>query len=89
MEQKVIIIGGVGNGTVIAQAIVEANRRGFNDLKMAGYLNDRIPVGDQIQGFPVMGTVTKDNVAKFSAEGYKFIYGGIKEGAAIAAPFLR
>ena len=74
MDQKVIIVGGVGNGTVIAQAIVEANRRGFNDLKMAGYLNDRTPVGDDIQGFPVMGTVTKESVAKFSAEGYKFIY---------------
>ena len=74
MGQRVIIVGGVGNGTVIAQAIVEANRRGFDDLEMAGYLNDRTPVGEDIQGFPVMGTVTKENVAKFSAEGYKFIY---------------
>ena len=74
MGQKVIIVGGVGNGTVIAQAIVDANRRGFNDLKMAGYLNDRTPVGEDIQGFPVMGTVTKESVTKFSAEGYKFIY---------------
>lgn len=74
MEQNVIILGGIGNGTVIAQAIVDANNRGFKDLKMSGYLNDRTPVGENIQGFPVLGTVTKENVERFTSDGYKFIY---------------
>ena len=39
--QKVIILGGIGNGTVIAEAIADANKRGYGKLEMAGYLNDR------------------------------------------------
>ena len=32
--QKVIILGGIGNGSVIAQAIADANRRNDNNLEM-------------------------------------------------------
>ncbi len=69
--KKVIILGGIGNGTVIAQAIVDANKRGYQDLEMAGYLNDREEVGSFIEGFPVLGKV--NDAHKFVNEGYKFI----------------
>jgi len=52
--QKVIILGGIGNGSVIAQAIADANRRNDNNLEMIGYLNDREEQDSQIEGYPVL-----------------------------------
>ena len=69
--QKVIILGGIGNGSVIAQAIADANRRSDNNLVMIGYLNDREKKGSQIEGYPVLGKLT--DAGKFAKEGYKFI----------------
>ena len=46
--QKVVILGGVGNGTVITQAILDANRRGACDLEIVGYLSDRLEKGEMI-----------------------------------------
>lgn len=74
MAQKVIIMGGVGNGTVIAQAIVEANRRGCNDLEVAGYFSDRQEVGEMIEGFPIVAKTCRENVELYTKKGYKFIY---------------
>ncbi|HRQ67625.1 MAG TPA: hypothetical protein P5031_03575 [Candidatus Syntrophosphaera sp.] len=69
--QKVIILGGIGNGTVIAEAIADANKRGDRSLEMAGYLNDREETGSYIESFPVLGrTADAPCLAK---EGYKFI----------------
>jgi acetyltransferase EpsM len=55
MGRKVIILGGVGNGSVIAGAIIDANRRGDSAWEFAGYLNDRIPTGGDIESRPVLG----------------------------------
>lgn len=74
MSHKVIILGGVGNGTVIAQAILDANRRGDDALEVAGYFNDRLPIGTDIEGYPVLAEVSRKNVIKYSSMGYKFIY---------------
>jgi sugar O-acyltransferase (sialic acid O-acetyltransferase NeuD family) len=74
MSQKVLIIGGIGSGTVIAQAIIDANRRGFNDIKLEGFLNDKANAGDVLQGIPVIGKQNKENVMKYWNQGYKFIY---------------
>ena len=74
MPQKVIILGGVGNGTVIAQAIRDANRRGERELEVAGYFNDRLPIGTDIEGYPVLAGVSRENVIKYSEMGYRFIY---------------
>lgn len=74
MTQKIIILGGVGNGTVISQAIVDANKRGFNELKVEGYFSDRIEKGEMIEGFPVIDKTSKENIRKYSNLGYKFIY---------------
>lgn len=53
MNKKVIIIGGEGNGGVIA-ACIEDNRKRFNDLEwdVFGFVNDYEKV---INGYPVIG----------------------------------
>jgi len=69
--QKVIILGGIGNGTVIAEAIADANKRGYDRLEMAGYLNDREETGSYIESYPVLGKVV--DAPRLAKEGYKFI----------------
>ncbi|HDQ16305.1 MAG TPA: sugar O-acyltransferase [Bacteroidetes bacterium] len=71
MSKKVIIIGGLGNGSVIANAIIDANIRGDKTWECAGYLNDRIETGEKIETLPVLGK-TYDAI-KFLPEGYYFI----------------
>ena len=53
MSKKVVIIGGEGNGGVIASAI-EDNRNRYGDMEweVAGFLND---FEQQVDGFPVIG----------------------------------
>lgn len=72
MSKKVIIIGGEGNGGVIASCI-EDNRSRYNDLewKVAGFLND-FKKGEEVSGYPVLGGT--DDVEKFLAEDYYFMY---------------
>lgn len=72
--QKVIIIGGVGNGTVIARAIKDANSRGVNEIVVEGYFSDRIPPGELIEGLPVIAKTSKENIQIYIKKGYKFIY---------------
>lgn len=69
--KKVVIIGGLGNGSVIAAAIKHAGLIGCGEYECAGFLNDRVPVGQMIDDFPVVGTL-KDT-AHFIEEGYYFI----------------
>jgi sugar O-acyltransferase (sialic acid O-acetyltransferase NeuD family) len=69
--QKIVILGGIGNGTVIAQAIVDAQNRGHESAIMCGYLNDREEIGSQIEGFPVLGKVHE--AKDFAEQGYKII----------------
>ena len=66
-----IILGGIGNGTVIAQAIADANRSGDDSCKMMGYLNDREPVGVEIEAYPVLGKLS--DARTFAEQDYKFI----------------
>lgn len=74
MEQKVIILGGVGNGTVIAQAILDAKRRGDCNLEVVGYLSDRLEIGELIEGYPVVAKTSPETIRELSSKGYKFIY---------------
>ena len=71
MSKNVIILGGLGNGTVIAAAMDDANLRGYNEWKFSGYLNDRMEKGEMLEGHPVLGSL-KD-VPKFLDEDYYFI----------------
>lgn len=69
--KKVIIFGGLGNGSVIANAIIDANRRGFDEIEFAGYLNDRKEKGTQIEGLPVLGKLS--DAKAFLEKGFYFI----------------
>ncbi|MBN2399725.1 MAG: hypothetical protein JXI33_05220 [Candidatus Aminicenantes bacterium] len=71
MRKKIIILGGIGNGSVIASAIVDANQRGAREWEFAGYLNDRLEAGARIETFPVMGKL--DDWVKFADDGCFFI----------------
>lgn len=72
MNKKIIIIGGEGNGGVVASCI-EDNRYRFNDTEweVAGFLND-YEKGKTILGYPVLGGT--DDIEKFLKEDYYFIY---------------
>ncbi len=69
--RKVAILGGQGNAAVVAAAIEHARRMGATDLEVAGFLNDRVPVGEKIDLFPVIGKVA--DAQQLLAEGYWFI----------------
>ena len=72
MSKKVIIIGGEGNGGVIA-ACIEDNRRRFGDLEweVAGFVND---YETQVCGYPVLGGT--DDVGKLLENPeYHFMWG--------------
>lgn len=71
MNRKVAILGGQGNAAVVAAAIEHARRMGATDLEVAGYLNDRVPVGEKIDLFPVIGKI--EDAQRLLAEGYWFI----------------
>jgi len=72
MAKKVIIIGGEGNGGVIASCI-EDNRKRFNDFEweIAGFIND-FEKGKTINNYPVLGGT--DEIRKFLQQDYYFMY---------------
>ncbi len=72
MGKKVLIIGGEGNGGVVASC-VEDNRRRFNDFEweIAGFIND-FEKGKTINSYPVLGGT--DEIEKFLKQDYYFVY---------------
>lgn len=71
MSRKVVILGGIGNATVVAAAIEHARRLGATDLEVAGFLNDREPIGKVLDLFPVIGRL--EDTQRLLKEGYWFI----------------
>ena len=71
MSRKVVILGGMGNAAVVANAIEHAHRMEATDLEVAGFLNDRTPIGEKIDMFPVIGTVA--DAKRWLDKGYWFI----------------
>ena len=71
MKRKVAILGGAGNAAVVAAAIEHARRMDATDLEVAGFLNDRTPIGEKIDMFPVIGKVA--DAKRLLDEGYWFI----------------
>ncbi len=71
MQRRVIIIGGLGNGTVIADAIAHAAGSDRDPL-VAGFLNDHTLVGDMIGSYPVLGGTC--DIAGFIKDNYSFVY---------------
>ncbi len=72
MSKKVIIVGGEGNGGVIA-ACIEDNRNRYGDLEweVAGFVND---FDKEVCGYPVLGT-TKDIPTLLENPDYYFMWG--------------
>lgn len=74
MDKPVIIIGGEGNGGVVA-ACIEDNRAryGINEYKVHGFITDYVHAGETINGFPVLGT-TNDIASFIADESFYFMY---------------
>jgi len=74
MDKPVIIIGGEGNGGVVAACIEDnRNRYGINEYKVHGFLTDFVQAGETINGYPVLGST--DDIAPFLAdETFYFMY---------------
>lgn len=70
MGKKVLLLGGLGNASVIGWAMVDANQKGYTEYEFAGYVNDRDGV-TEIEGFPVLGGI-KD-IPRLLDEGFYFI----------------
>jgi acetyltransferase EpsM len=66
---KIVIIGGRGNGTVIASTIEDCKKSG-QDIECVGFLND---FEDEINGYPVLGGIINMDWVKLPSE-YKFVY---------------
>ena len=71
MTKKIVILGGVGNGTVVGQAINHAFSLGKTDMQCVGLLNDRVAIGEELEGLPVIGKV--DDAKRLGEDGYYFI----------------
>jgi acetyltransferase EpsM len=56
MPRRIVILGGPGDGVVVAQAIHDLAAAG-QDVALAGFLNDALPKGAQVFGAPVLGTL--------------------------------
>jgi len=55
-RKKIIILGGEGNGGVVAACIMDMNNRYQNfEFEVMGFLNDIELVGSEINGFPILG----------------------------------
>lgn len=72
--QKVIIIGGVGSGTVIAQAIIDAYNKGDKTYELVGFMSHDKEPGEFIESIPVIAKQSFENIASLNNEGFKFIY---------------
>ncbi len=72
--KKIIIIGGYGNGTVAASTIEDINKaEGTTKWEILGFLNDFEK--EPINGFPVLGKVTKEDAQPFlKDENIYFLY---------------
>ena len=69
--KKILCIGGQGDPITIGKAIVDSCLRGQDELEFCGLLNDVIPKGNYIDGFPIMGKLT--DAKQFLNQGYFFI----------------
>lgn len=72
MNENIIIIGGEGNGSVIADAVTDARLRGSTSARIYGFLNDRMKKGDMIAGYPVLGSLA--DVQFYFKQDCRFVY---------------
>jgi acetyltransferase EpsM len=72
MVKDIIILGGIGNGTVIADAIDDTIASGVRGIRLLGFLNDRQSAGTFIEKWPVLGSLSEINY--FIDQGCCFVY---------------
>lgn len=67
MLKRIIIIGGYGNGTVVASTIEDINSASDkNKYEIIGFLNDRET--EPINGYPILGKVDSESVSEYLAQ---------------------
>lgn len=66
---KIVIIGGRGNGTVVASTIEDCRKAG-QDIECVGFLNDN---EKEINGYPVLGNISYQTIKDLPAD-FKFIF---------------
>ena len=71
MSKKILVIGGAGNGTVIASTIVDLTKVS-NEWELWGYLNDSGEIDSLIEGYPIVGRVKE--AKRFNLPNVYFIY---------------
>lgn len=71
---KVIIIGGIGSGTVVAQAMLDAQSKGYSSFLFEGFMSHEKSPGEFIEDMPVVASQNVENIKKFYKKGYKFLY---------------
>jgi len=73
LKKNVLIIGGEGNGGVVASCIKDMNDRFDNkELIVVGFLNDEVEIGSEINGYPVMGKTS--DVQKYIKQDFHFAF---------------
>ena len=73
MAKKIIIVGGSGNGSVVASCIQDMRKRfDILDYEAYGYLNDFLNKGKLIDGLPVLGKLS--DVNEYLSGNYYFMY---------------
>ncbi|WP_413364921.1 hypothetical protein [Lysinibacillus sp. 3P01SB] len=77
--KEIILLGGRGNGTVIASVIEDINKV-KPTYKIIGFLNDNEEIGSYINDYPVLGKISKEECEKYP-NAY-FIYSLISVGKA-------
>jgi acetyltransferase EpsM len=53
-KRRIVVLGGPGDGLVVAEAVHQAVSAG-EAVELVGFLNDVLPVGEILQGVPVLG----------------------------------
>ncbi len=54
--KRIVIIGGPGDGVVVAQTVRDLGKVG-REVLLFGFLNDRLERGEHVFGAPVLGTL--------------------------------
>jgi acetyltransferase EpsM len=80
MNKRVLIFGGPGPASVIANAIIHANSIGYKEFEFSGFINDKVG-NSSIDGLTVKGGFS--DVPKFIDEGYYFLYTIYKIGGQV------
>ena len=75
MTKKIIIIGGRGNGTVIASTIEDCKEAG-QEVEVLGFLNDN---EKEINQYSVLGPITKESWQKFDDCYFIYAMSNIKQ----------